>query len=112
MHAYLIKSEKTITRQEGDCPAPIVMIVPDVVDMLNYNVKFEVHNSSMRRIISKSTEAGTVTVDGQTITIPLTEADTKGRPGKHKWEIQFYNNTPEIITAGRGPFVVTNENIK
>ena len=112
MATYLIKSEKTITRQEGDTPAPVVFVVPDSLNMSGYHVKFEVRNASLRRIISKSTEDGSISVDGQVISIPLLESDTKGNPGTHRWEMQFFNNTPEIITTGRGPFLIINEYIR
>lgn len=112
MVAYLIKSEKPITRQEGDTPAPIVFVVPDSLNMSGYQVKFEVRNASLRRVMLKSTEDGSITVDGQMISIPLLESDTKGKPGNHRWEMQFYNNNPVIITTGRGPFVIINESIR
>lgn len=111
MPTYLIKKEKPITRQEGDT-AEVVVVVPDVIDMGSYEVQFKVTDSSRRAVFSKSSGAGTITVSGQTVTIPIAADDTKRKPGKHSWEMQITNNTPEVITIGRGPFVIVGEMIR
>jgi len=111
MATYLIKKEKTITRQEGDT-ADIVIVVPDVLDMANYDAEFKVFSTQRRELISKKTAAGSAAKDGQTITIPLASADTKGQAGKHRWEMQLVNDTPEVITVGRGAFIIEREYVR
>lgn len=107
MATYLIKREIQIARQEGDT-ADVVVVVPDVIDMGNYQARFVVKDSSRRAVIDKKSVDGVLTVTGQTITIPLLVADTKGKAGKHRWELQLTNAT-EVITIGRGAFVIINE---
>jgi len=111
MATYIIKREKAITRQAGDYPAPIVVVVPESIDMTDYDAQFKVIASSRRTIFSKTTSGGTITKDGQTLTIPLTEADTKGKNGSHTWEMQI-TKTGEVITIGRGKFTILNEKIR
>jgi hypothetical protein len=110
MATYLIKREITITRQEGDT-ADVVIVVPDVIDMGNYEAHFSVKDNSRRTVMNKETGNGTAYVSGQTITIPLAATDTKNKPGKHRWELQLTNET-EVITIGRGNFVIVNEIIR
>jgi hypothetical protein len=111
MATYLIKKEITITRQEGDS-ADIVIVVPNVIDMSLYDAQFQVRDTTLRRlIISKTSNAG-ISIAGQTLTIPLATDDTKNKAGKHRWELQLSNNTPEIITIGRGTFIIVNELIR
>lgn len=111
MATYLIKKEYDITRQEGDT-ADVVIVVPDVIDMQNYDVQFSVKSNMGVTIFDKKTADGTITVAGQTITIPLLATDTKDNPGKYRWELQISNNTPEVITIGRGVFLIVRELIK
>ena len=110
MATYLIKRELTITRQEGDT-ADVVIVAPDVLDMDLYDVQFKVVDSSRRPVMNKTTAGGTITKDGQTITIPLLTADTKNKAGKHSWEMQITTET-EVITIGRGPFIIISETIR
>jgi hypothetical protein len=112
MATYLIKSEKTITRQEGDT-ADIVMVVPAALDMDLYpDVIFLVVNSDAETVFQKDTieSTPTITVIDQTITIPLLDTDTKGYAGEHRWELQVADfSTPDIRTIGRGDFIINAE---
>ena len=92
MATYLIKSEKHFTRQEGDS-ADVEIIVPEIIDMGNYDAHFV---------------AVDISIQGQRITIPILPADTKGKTGKHRWELQI-NSTENIYTIGRGFFYIVSE---
>jgi hypothetical protein len=109
MTTYLIKAQITITRQEGDT-ADIVITVPALLSMTGYEAQFKVYNTAGQAVLSKASPA-TITVDGQIITIPLLAADTKGKPGTHKWELQIAK-TGSVITIGKGQFVIVSELIK
>lgn len=107
MATYLIGSETTITRQEGDS-ADIVMVVPDTLDMDSYpNVKLQVKTTKGVLLIDKATGSG-ISVTGQTITVTLNPVDTKNRSGRHKWECEINDGT-NYITIARGPFEIEAE---
>ena len=110
MATFLIKREITITRQEGDT-ADVVIVVPDVINMTNYQARFSAKDSNGRTVFDKKSENAELTISGQTITVPLLIADTKRKAGKHRWELQITNEN-EVITIGRGVFVIVNELIK
>ena len=105
MATYLIKSEKHFTRQEGDS-ADVEIIVPEIIDMSNYDARFVVKENNLRTIMDK--KAGDISIQGQRITIPILPADTKGKTGKHRWELQI-NSTENIYTIGRGFFYIVSE---
>jgi hypothetical protein len=110
MATYLVRAPKQITRHEGDL-ADISIIVPEILSLAVYGVRFQVKDSSGRSIFRKDTADATITVAGQTANIALLPADTKGRAGNHKWEAELYNqNGP--ITIGYGQFVINPELIK
>jgi hypothetical protein len=110
MATYLVRAQKTITRHEGDI-ADISFIVPEILSLTGYGVRFHVKDSSGRSIMRKDTADGTITVAGQTANIALLPADTKGKAGTHKWEAELYNQSGPI-TIGYGPFVINAELIK
>ena len=105
MATYLIAREITITRQEGDV-ADIVITVPAALSMTARTPVFQVRDTSNRAIINKTTPA--ITVQAQVINIPLLPADTKGKPGKHRWELQV-TDTNGPVTIGRGNFEIIKE---
>lgn len=112
MPRYLVKTEILITVQEGDTPAPVEFIVPDILDMSTYHIRFKVFGTNRQTIFTKTDEDSSITVTGQLISIPMLVSDTTGKSDTHRWEAELYNNTPEIITIGRGPFVIKGQNIK
>ncbi len=107
MATYLIKREISITRQEGDT-AEVTIIVPEVINMQNYNARFTVKNNSRRSLIDKKSQDGDIIITGQTITVPLLVADTKGKSGKHSWELEI-SSTNDVFTIGRGIFMIKSE---
>lgn len=106
MATYLIKREFELVRQEGDY-ADVSFVVPDVLELIEGSTaKFQVLASTGRVIINKD-----VTVNGQNISVVLEPADTKGKPGRHRWELQVtIDNKP--YTIGRGNFEIKPEIIK
>ncbi len=108
MTTYKIKKEFTIQRQEGD-HASVIFVVPDILSLNGRTATFKVANSQRKIILSKTVGKG-LTISGQQISIPLLPADTKGHSGSHKWELEL--SSPEIITIGKGSFIITPEIIK
>ena len=107
MPTYLIKREIPITRQEGDT-ADVVFIVPEVLDMALYSVRFSVTNQLKKSKIFKSSENQNIIIGGQTLLIPLSSDDTKYHSGNYRWELELFNET-EQITIGKGAFNIISE---
>lgn len=105
------KKDKPITAQEGDFPAPIIITVPDLLPLDGYNVTFCIIDSSGRTFVKKQSSANQIAVAGQIIQIEFTKADTLGRAGTHKWELQL-DKLSEEITIGGGAFTITPTLIK
>jgi hypothetical protein len=105
MSTYLISSEKTITRQEGD-DADLVITVPALYSMTGATVIFEVQDAKGTVIFRK-----TPTPALQVITITFDAVDTKGYSGNRRWELQC-TKSAKITTIGRGDFIITKEMIK
>lgn len=103
--SFLIKEPFRIVRQEGDT-GQIVFELPVEIPMADKEVKFQVKTSNQALVFEKLN--ADVTVAGQEVTIPLIAADTKGKYGKHIWELQV-NSVSEIITVAKGPFEITRE---
>lgn len=111
MPTYIIDREIAITRQEADT-ADVVFTVPDLLDMSRFSeVRFQVANSMRSNVLKKSLTEGSLSLQGQVITVPLQSADTKGKSGKFKWELEISNAT-EVITIGRGDFIVVPQQIR
>ena len=104
MSTYLIASEKTITRQEGD-DADIVMTIPDEFSMTGATVIFQVEDTKGNVIFTK-----TPTPSLQVITIPIDAVDTKTHYGNRRWELQV-TRSEKITTIGRGDFIIDKEMI-
>lgn len=106
MASFLIKREFELVRQEGDY-ADVSFVVPDVLELVaGSTAKFQVSASTGRVMISKD-----MTVNGQNLSAVLDPADTKGKAGKHRWELQvIIDNKP--YTIGRGNFEIKPESIK
>lgn len=108
-----IATEISITRQEGDTGS-IIFTVPAIIDLPEFTVvKFYVFRSGTAVITKElGDSSGTLNVAGQTITIDLESDDTKGYKGTNKWELEISGNPDgEIITIGKGDFVVIKEQI-
>ncbi len=104
-NSYLVKRPLKITRQEGDTGS-VVFIVPDTIPMTGKTATFAVVSKTGVPIFTKT--GGQITVDTQTITVPLVANDTKTWQGVHFWELQVTSLT-EVITLGRGDFEIINE---
>jgi hypothetical protein len=107
MATFIIKQEIPITRQEGD-HSDIVIHVPAILPIDGATVEFAVFKAGAK--IIKKVNAD-MTITDQVITIPFLPADTKGKPGTHKWELQIIRESV-ITTIGRGPFIIVQELIK
>jgi hypothetical protein len=110
MPTYLVERPITITRQEGDL-ADIVFTIPAILNPADYGIRLSVKDDKGRTVLKMDTAANDITVQDQMVTIPLLPADTKGKPGNHKWEVEIYKDDGPI-TIGYGSFVITPELIK
>jgi hypothetical protein len=109
MATYLVKNDYTLIRQEGD-DCDFIPVVPAVFSMTGYtDVTFTVKGTNDELIFQKLNAS--ITVAGQTITIPIAAIDTKGKNGKYRWELQITKGG-KITTIGRGDFLITKEQIK
>jgi hypothetical protein len=106
MPTYL-KANINLTRQAGDI-ADIVIIVPEALNMTGRTVNFRVTDKAGRILIKNP--AG-LTIEAQTITIPLLPVDTKGKAGSHNYEVEVVNQQGPI-TILAGTFTITKELIK
>jgi hypothetical protein len=110
MNSYLA-TEITITRQAGDTGS-IVFNVPVLIDLDTFTeVIFQVVKGGVTIIDKRLTDSvAELTVSGQTITIELWEDDTQGHRGTGRWECEISGNSAdEIITIGKGDFVIVKE---
>lgn len=110
MPTYLVERAITITRQEGDL-ADVIFTIPDILNTTGYDIRFSVKDNNGRNVIKKDTAENNITVQEQMVTILLFPADTKGKPGTHKWEAELYK-ADGPITIGYGAFVITPELIR
>lgn len=108
MNSYVITERVTVTRQEGNTGS-LGFIVPAVLNPALFTIKLQVWTATNKSAILFEKTSWTVT--GQTITTPMAAVDTKGYAGTHKWEMQFTSLT-EVITVGKGDFVIIKELIK
>lgn len=108
MPAYIIKSEATITRQEGD-NSEIKFIIPSLFPLSGgFVLKFAVYSRSGTKQFEKTTTNGDFVIDGQNATTYLEPNDTKGIWGTYRWELQ-YTESDEITTIGKGNFDILKE---
>jgi hypothetical protein len=109
--SYIIVEEVTLTRQEGDT-GELAFIVPEVLDPSLFTITLQVRtvpgeNEVVGRLVLEKT-GDDWTVEGQNISAPLEEADTKYWAGTHRWEMQF-TDVQQVITVGKGDFIITGE---
>jgi hypothetical protein len=110
MTAYVITTKNTITRQEGDYPAVIPIIVPESLSLTGVTeVKFNVYDAEDTLIFSRTyTDSGGVTISDQTISVALIADNTLGYSGRQKWECEI-TKTGEVITIGEGVFIIKKQ---
>ncbi len=102
----ILAAEINIERQEGDT-AGIVIELPEIINLPGKNIHLEVFDKSLRSVFAKTSWA----VDGQTVSCDITEADTKGKAGRHRYEFQVWD-AQKVYTTLRGEFLVHPERIK
>jgi hypothetical protein len=110
MTTYIVAEEITITRQEGD-HADVTIVVPASLSMVSATAKFQVNSAKGTLIFLKSSATTGLDINAQTITVTILPADTKGKSGTHRWELEITNSASKIITAGRGDFEIIKEEI-
>jgi hypothetical protein len=80
--------------------------------MTNVAVTMEVRDSANRIIMQKSSSGGTISIDGQNITIPILPDDTKRRAGRYNYEIDFINESSQPFATIGGALIVNAETNK
>ncbi len=104
--SYIVKQEILIERQEGDTGS-IVLTVPDIISMVDAEIKFGVFTQGGEEIFLK--ETADVTVVDQTITVPLVIDDNAGKKGTHVWELTVLPPGSQRITVGKGDFKIVKK---
>lgn len=95
MNAYIIEEDYEIIRNAGDYPAPIVIIVPDSLDLSEYDTAmFYIYSGGLNcsRTCNSTDETTLLTIEGvititqeeQKITISFAEGDTTDLSGDYK----------------------------
>jgi len=109
MATYIIGEEIHIRRQAGD-NADLEVIVPNQLPITGADVTFKLRDPDGVTLFTKTTTD--CTIIQQTITIPFLPSDTRGRAGKHRWELQLQKPTDYgTVTIGRGDFNIIKEEI-
>jgi hypothetical protein len=107
-NSYIVLEEIEMLRQAGDT-GMIEFILPDILDPALFEIRFTVCRKCGTIVFEKEPSSWTKT--GQNIKAPLTIADTTGKPGRHRWELELRSPT-ETITAAKGDFIILSEYIK
>lgn len=72
-------------------------------------VSLQVRDTRGRLLVSKSTLEGTIQVEGARVFIALLPEDTRGRAGKHLYEIDFINLSGQPFATIGGGFEIQPE---
>ena len=107
MATYLKAPAITIKRQEGDTPDLEMEITG--IDISTFDIYFAVFRKNGEQLIEKKLTDWVK--DGQFITAHFSEADTKGKAGRHDWEMEIVNEST-IITICGGNFIIDGQLIK
>lgn len=107
----ILAAEIAIKRQEGDT-SDLVINVPSAFDPASYNIHFEVFKSG-KGIFKKINHGATQdwSISGQDITARIKEIDTKGHPGRWRYELELWD-TNSVNTILRGEFEIVPQMIK
>jgi hypothetical protein len=106
MASYLIKKEIDITRQEGDT-FDVRFIIPEILTLTAFSVvKFNVYTGNGKSVFER-----TMIATGQTVETIFAPAETKGKAGRYRWELQV-DTQGSIYTIGKGNFTINPELIK
>ena len=109
MPRYLVKSSTQLPPlQEGDFPQPLAFIVPDVLPMTDKGAVFTMTYKDGTVLFEKSSEQGSIIIDGQGIVINLVEADTKDKAGIYHWVLKVVDEDELLITIGYGNIQINN----
>jgi len=104
MATFLIKKEKTITRQQGDT-SDVTFVFPDVINPEDFSIKFSVwSNVSQGTLLFEKTQDD-MEIGEQTVAIPIDREDTVTVNGDRYWELVIYNEHV-THTIGKGTFKI------
>jgi len=108
--SYIVSTTIKITRKAGDTGS-IVFTAPTEIVMTYREALFQVRDNGDDLLFSKSSEnSDEITIVGQTITVPLANADTAEASGTYYWDLQVMTaEDAQITTIGSGTFVIQKE---
>ena len=107
MATYLKGKSRPIRRQEGDT-ADITITFPAILPTAGATLKFHVYKEFVGEpIITKE-----LPMLGQSVTVPLAPGDTKGKAGRHMYEIELTLPDGAVITTATNEFIIEKELIK
>lgn len=94
--------------QEGN-KADIELEMDENFPMAGVEVTFQVRTVGDTKIIEKKSTEGDIAIDGQNIAIPLEPADTRRKPGKHNYEIDFIDSEGDPFATIYGVIEIRKE---
>lgn len=98
-----------LTRHEGNRQDVIITLSNLDMDDIS-KITFQVRDTDEVLLISKSSEvSGEIDISGQTFTVNLAPADTRGHDGEHNYEIDLCNSSDEAFATIGGTFTITSE---
>ncbi len=104
----IVKKQTPIEREEGSTNA-IELTVPQVISMTGLSAHMKVIRPKTAEVILEKTNWN---IDGQEIWVALSESDTLGKAGNHRYELIVYNASDKRQTIMRGPFTIRPTLIK
>ncbi len=104
----IISKETPIVREEGSTSA-IELEVPATISMTGLSAHLKVVQHMTQKVILEKTSWN---ITGQEMWVALSEADTLGKAGNHRYELVVYNANDKRVTIMRGPFTIRPTLIK
>lgn len=104
MATFLIKKEKTITRQQGDT-SDVTFVFPDVIPPAAYSINFSVWSNASQGDLLFEKDQSQMQIEEQTVTVPISREETSGISGERYWELRIFNEHTSH-TIGKGIFKV------
>ena len=106
--ATYIPEKADLVKIEGNT-FDIIITFPTILDLSLFDeIILQIRNAGVL-LVQKLLSDGTIIRTGQKITAKFTENDTLGKAGEHKWEIEFRNDTPEVITGCYGSIKINSK---
>lgn len=108
MATYLVRRPQKITRTSGYTSDVVLNVPAQLVLLPAVVVEFGVFDQNGQSIFLKDS---TITVSGQSITIPISPDDTKNKKGVYTWECSITQGGA-VIQIGKGEFHLEDSRLR